>query len=208
MRPPRQTRWNLFRPHRCVAARSLVFALLVLLALCFSAYAEGRRALVVFGSAVKADGTPSRQLVRRLQTTLELARRDPAARIVVTGGSVTAPVPEGKVMARWLQKRGVNPRRIAVEPHARHTGENAELAVPLLKKMGATDVTVVTSRYHTRRAGYHMRAALRDAGLSPRVSVRAAPDGLRGLGRLKAWWRESFKIARDAGFRLRRRQKR
>jgi uncharacterized SAM-binding protein YcdF (DUF218 family) len=206
MRLPGQTRWNRFRPHRCVATRSLVFALLLLCALCFSARAQ--RALVVFGSAVRSDGTPSRQLVRRLQSTLNLAREDPAARIVVTGGTVTSRVPEGRVMARWLEKRGVDLRRIVVEPRARHTGENAELAVPLLRKIGATDVTVVTSRYHTRRAGYHMRAALRDAGLSTRVSVHAAPDGLRGLGRLKAWWRESFKIARDAGFRLRRRPRR
>jgi uncharacterized SAM-binding protein YcdF (DUF218 family) len=174
----------------------------IVLALAQPATAEAREALVVFGTAIKP------KLLRRLQSTLELARKRPHARIIVTGGSAASLVPEARIMTRWLSRRGIDSRRILVEPRARHTGENADLVVPLLKRIGASDVTVVTSRQHARRAGFHMRAALSEAGLFPRrvkVSVHGAPDGLSRIGRFRAWWGESFKIARDAGIRLKRR---
>ena len=160
------------------------------------------RAIVVFGSAVNTDGTPSPSLLRRLDTALSLARRDDHARVVVSGGSVVGPRAEGPFMARWLASRGVAPKRIIVESRARHTGENASLVVPLLKKARANSVILVTEQYHMRRARFHMRAALKDHGMR-RVEVRPcpAPDGRRGLTRLSGWIKESSKIVRDAGFR-------
>jgi len=164
--------------------------------------ALAERAIVVFGSAVTPDGTPSDSLLRRLDTALTLARRDRVARVVVTGGSVAGPRAEGPFMARWLRKRGVAPNRIMVEPRARHTGENASLVVPMLKRARADKVTLVTERYHMRRARFHMRNALRDQGmLGTKLLTHPAPDGRRGLARLSGWIKESAKITRDAGFR-------
>ena len=109
-------------------------------------------------------------------------------------------------MARWLEQHGVARARIAIENRARFTAENADLTVPLLSRVGAERVTVVTDRSHLRRATFHMRAALRANGLGHiEVQGHGAPDGLRGLGRTRAWLRESAKIVRDAGFRLRTR---
>jgi len=164
------------------------------------------RALVVFGSAVRPDGTPGATLTQRLRTTLKLAQKDRRAPIIVSGGTVTAAVPEGRVMKRWLVDHGVAPGRILVEPRARHTGENAELSAPLLRRVGATEATLITSRYHTRRAGLHMRWALRGAGLGHvELKTRGAPDGLGPLGRLRAFTVESAKIVRDTGLHLRQR---
>jgi len=165
--------------------------------------ARAERALVVFGAGVRPDGTPSASMLRRLETALDLARVDPKARLVVSGGSVVSPITEGPAMARWLVRRGISPGRILVESRARHTGENADLVVPLLRRAGASAVTVVTERYHARRARFHMRAALREAGMGQLpVAAHPAPDGLRGLARVGAWMRESAKIVRDSGIRL------
>ena len=176
-----------------------------LLLLAGAALARGR-ALVVFGSAVRPDGAPGASLTQRLRTTLELARKDRRAPIIVSGGTVTAPVPEGRVMKRWLVDHGVAPGRILVEPRARHTGEKAELSASLLRRVGATEATLITSRYHTRRAGLHMRWALRGAGMGHvKLETRGAPDGLGSLGRLRAFAVESAKIVRDTGLHLRQR---
>jgi uncharacterized SAM-binding protein YcdF (DUF218 family) len=171
--------------------------------------ARAERALVVFGSGVTPEGAPSRPTLRRLETALELARQDPRAPIVVTGGAVVNGTSEGPAMARWLVRRGVSPGRILVESRARHTGENADFAVPLLRRAGASAVTVVTERYHARRARFHMRAALREAGMGKLpVTAHPAPDNLRGLARVGAWMRESAKIVRDSGLRLYRARRR
>jgi uncharacterized SAM-binding protein YcdF (DUF218 family) len=170
--------------------------------------ARAERAVVVFGSAVRPDGRPSPSLLRRLQTTLGEARRDPGARIVVSGGTAAGRA-EGPFMARWLTDRGVRPDRLLVESRARHTGENADLVVPLLGGAGIDRVTLVTERFHMRRARYHLRAALREQGLG-RVGVGTcpAPDGLRGARRLRRWFKESAKIVRDASLRCWRRVRR
>jgi uncharacterized SAM-binding protein YcdF (DUF218 family) len=185
-------------------ARSLLVALLALLAPSIAAADQPSRALVVFGSAVRADGSPSPSLLRRLRTTLSEARRDLGALIVVSGGSSAGPA-EGPFMARWLEERGVDPRRVLVEGRARHTGENADLSAPLLARAGVRSVTVVTERFHVRRASFHMRAALRSLGLGNlELGARAAPDGLRGLRRVGRFLTETAKIARDAALRLRK----
>lgn len=178
----------------------------VALLLLASAAPGQTRALVVFGSAVRSDGTPGPTLTQRLHTTLELARTDRRAPIIVSGGAVTAPIPEGRVMKRWLVDHGVAAGRILVEPRARHTGENAELSASLLRRVGATEATLVTSRCHARRAGLHMRWALRGAGLAHvKLETRGAPDGLGPLGRLRTFAVESAKIVRDTGLHLRQR---
>ena len=111
-------------------------------------------------------------------------------------------------MARWLCRRGVNRSRILVEPRARHTGENADFVVPLLRSAGVDRVTLVTERCYLRRARFHLRAALADARLPVKVDGQAAPDGRSGAARLKIGLIESAKLARDAGLRLRGRLRR
>jgi len=193
------------RPLRLpVSACALLFCFICAAA----APAHAQRALVVFGSAVRPDGTASPSMLRRLQRTLVEARRDPGSTIVVSGGTAAGQA-EGPFMARWLAQRGVDRRRLLIEPRAQHTGENADLSVPLIRRAGANRVTVITERFHVRRARYHMRAALRAHGLGAvKVDACAAPDGLRGLGRMRRWFKESTKIARDAGLRCWSRVKR
>lgn len=194
------------RGHQSVNRLSRLLQGATLAGVCLLAWvpaALAERAIVVFGSAVRPDGTPSPSLLRRLDTALSLARRDRHVPIVVTGGSVAGPRAEGPFMARWLRNRGVKPGRILVESRARHTGENASLSVPLLRRAGVNAVTLITERHHMRRARFHMRAALCDGGMGcVKITPHAAPDGRRGLTRVSGWFKESAKITRDLGFRV------
>jgi uncharacterized SAM-binding protein YcdF (DUF218 family) len=188
-----------------IAARGLVLiaALAIPIAVSPAAAAE-RHAIVVLGASVADDGRPSAALERRLETALAAARRDPAALVVVTGGVVSSSIAEGPAMAAWLKARGIAEARLRVEDRARHTGENADLVVPILQREGITRVTLVTDRYHLSRAVYHLRAALRERGLARSIAVTGsgAPDNLRGRALARALLAERVKQVRDA--RLRR----
>lgn len=166
---------------------------------------SAREALVVFGAATRPDGTPSLPLLRRLEQAARLAKARPKALVVVSGGGVKGPA-EGPIMARWLRERGISARRIVVEPEARHTGENADFSARLLQGRGVDRVTLVTDRFHLRRARFHLRWALRAlGGALGRAPLRGAPsdDGLRGWSRLRSWLRETRKIVRDLPSRWR-----
>lgn len=167
------------------------------------ARADSAHAVVVFGSAVRPDGTASVRLLRRLETALDVARVHAASKVVVSGGKSMGQA-EGPFMATWLRRRGVAPSRLLVDAHARHTGENAQFVIPLLKGARVSSITLVTERFHMRRARMHLRSELRFAGMGDvKVQCQAAPDGLKGLARVGAWCRESAKILRDTGFKIR-----
>ena len=157
------------------------------------------RAIVVFGAAVKPDGTPSDRLRGRVERALELHRADPAAAIVVSGGDRTGHS-EARLMKRLLLGLGVPKDRVLLEPRARHTGENADFSAALVKHIGARRVTLVTSSSHSSRALFHLRWALRAAGVG-RARVDVAGTGPRPS--LRSRLRESVKLARDVYFRLR-----
>jgi uncharacterized SAM-binding protein YcdF (DUF218 family) len=189
----------------CSPMRSLFITLVLLLA----SPAWAARAIVVLGAHLESNGTPSVALDARLKRALLLAKADPASKVLVSGGSGGAWGKEAPVMARWLEARGVSRKRILVEDHSRHTGENADLSVPLLRDAGIDEVTVVTSRYHLPRARFHVRWALRAAGLGHvRVDGEGAEDDLHGLRRFVTAVRERLKIARDLRWRLGRRMNR
>ena len=78
--------------------------------------------------------------------------------------------------------------RLVLDDGATHTAQNAAHVTRLAHEAGAGEILVVTSRWHTARAGVAFRALLR--GSPVRVAVAAADDrlSLRGLAREAAVW--------------------
>ncbi len=70
-----------------------------------------------------------------------------------------------------------------VEHHARSTAEEAAAVVPKLREMGVKRVILVTSNYHTRRAGMIFRRAAPDL----QFIVVAAPDE---YFKPDSWWHD------------------
>lgn len=65
------------------------------------------------------------------------------------------------------------------DPRARNTAGNAAGVAAAARRLGATEVVLVTSRWHAPRAGLLVRAALRGSGISVTTS---SPPGLPGPG--------------------------
>jgi uncharacterized SAM-binding protein YcdF (DUF218 family) len=95
------------------------------------------------------------EAAERITATAELARRYPAARIVVTGGSSDLIVPspiEADYASHLLEDLGVSGDRIVVERRARNTAENAIFTKQLIAAKPGERWLLITSAMHMPRA--------------------------------------------------------
>jgi uncharacterized SAM-binding protein YcdF (DUF218 family) len=76
----------------------------------------------------------------------EVFRASAAPRILVSGAGDA----DGNRLL--LMHRGVPSSAIVLEPDSKTTRENAMLSIPVLRRLGAKKVILVTSWYHSRRA--------------------------------------------------------
>ena len=100
--------------------------------------------IIVLGAQVKADGTPSVALERRLTAALEEYRKQP--RLMIVCGA------QGDVMRDWLIAHGVAAADIEAETDSFNTRQNLGYAQSIMDDRGLTAALIVTSDYHVPRA--------------------------------------------------------
>ena len=150
-------------------------------------------AIVVLGSATR-DGAPSQALALRLDVAAELAKLQPNALIITSGGvDFGQTLSEGRVMANYLVGRhGIPQERVVAEEQSTSTALNLSLSKAVLEQRGVSvgdsSIAVVTSDFHTLRAG----KIASKAGYAKVVTV-GAPTPLSI--RFNAWLREYFAVA-------------
>ena len=143
--------------------------------------------LVVFGAAVKEDGTASGSLERRVRGALDFARSAAQPCFIATGGQGRYGPPEAWVIREMLLAAGVAPDRILIEDQARDTLESVVLCSKLLSQRNDVEFVVpCTSRYHLPRCALLFRLA------GFRVEVPPMPEESQYLGRAK-WARYLLK---------------
>ncbi|PYF03316.1 uncharacterized SAM-binding protein YcdF (DUF218 family) [Rhodopseudomonas faecalis] len=145
--------------------------------------------IIVLGGAINSDLSAARGVLEleasaeRIVTVLELARRYPQARIVLSGGSANLLAPgnaEAPFAGRLLQAFGVAPERIALESGSRTTTENAVQTKRLVAPKAGERWLLVTSAFHMPRS----IGAFRAAGFE----VEAYPVDWRTRGWNDLWW--------------------
>ncbi|TYR80720.1 YdcF family protein [Priestia megaterium] len=109
-------------------------------------------AIVILGYALAEDGSMRQPLIERLKTGLDIAKKYPDSKIIVTGGVPKQGITEADAMSDWLISQGIEEDRIILENKATDTVENALFSTAMLEKEGLQDVTLVTSASHMRRA--------------------------------------------------------
>lgn len=101
----------------------------------------------------------------RLTAAAALARRFPAARILLVGGGGRLrdlggiALSEAQVAARFLAEQGISPARMVLEEQSRSTTENARLAMTRAAPGEGEVWVLVTSAYHMPRAMQSFEAA-------------------------------------------------
>ena len=114
--------------------------------------------VVIFGAGVRADGSPSPTLRRRIEGALRWAKHDPTALLMPTGGVGKIGPAEAAVVERELLAAGIDPSRIVVERTGRDTLESVRRCDRILKVHGDCEhVIVCTSGYHQVRCSLLFR---------------------------------------------------
>ncbi|EMV9316108.1 YdcF family protein [Vibrio vulnificus] len=108
-------------------------------------------AIVTLGYALNPDGSMHDILIERLETTLAMAKANPEALIILTGGVPQNHKTEGKLMADWLIERGISAKRIIEENYATSTVDNALFSAYALARHGVKHATIISSASHVRR---------------------------------------------------------
>ncbi len=108
-------------------------------------------AIVTLGYALNPDGSMHDILIARLETTLAMAKANPDALLVLTGGVPMNHKTEGKLMADWLIAKGVNKNRIIEENYATSTVDNALFSSYALARHNIKHATIISSASHVRR---------------------------------------------------------
>lgn len=128
-----------------------------------------------------------------LAVMVDLARRYPKAKIIVSGGSEgpKETLSEAAIAKDYFISLGIAPDRIFTEGQSQTTAENARFTANLLHPMPHSRWVLVTSGYHMPRAV----GAFRQAGFD----VVAFPAGFRTHG-----WRGIWKAESTATENLRR----
>jgi len=148
--------------------------------------------IVVLGAGVTATCAPNVYSLRRALLGARLYREGRADRILFTGG-----VPKGMkcsvaaVMADAARESGVPDRAIVVESAARSTRQNAEFSAPILHRLGASTILLVTDRLHMTRS----EACFESFGFSvKRASVPVSETATSNVEMLYWAFREEIAI--------------
>jgi len=139
--------------------------------------------IVMLGGVISADVSLARGTIAldegsaRFVATVELARRYPTARIILSGGSdalVFDEAPEAGVAVQEFEALGIAHDRITAEEQSRNTIENAVFSRLIANPKPGEHWLLVTSAFHMPRA----MAAFRAAGFP----VEAYPVDFRTRG--------------------------
>ena len=168
-------------------------------------------AIIVFGAGLRADGTPSPTLRRRIDAALAFGRARPDAFYLPTGGvgelqrAASGPS-EARAMADALQAAGIAPARIVLDESAGDTFDSVIACRSILRRLGHRGaVHAATSAYHLPRCLLLLRLAGVRARAVPPPRVPAASGACR-----RWYWRlrEVPALPWDAMLMLRHRWRR
>jgi len=112
---------------------------------------QGNTAIVTLGYALNPDGSMHNVLIKRLETALEMAKKNPQSLLILTGGVPKNHKTEGRLMADWLIERGISKDRIIEDNYATSTVDNALFSSYALARHKIDHATIISSASHVRR---------------------------------------------------------
>lgn len=135
---------------------------------------KGPVAIVTLGYMLNPDGSMNDILIQRLEKTLAVAEQLPDALLVVTGGVPKNNKTEARMMAQWLQEKGIDASRIVEDNAARSTVENALFSRYALARHEISSTVIISSGSHVRRAQTLYTIACKESGPA---NIRFIPVG-------------------------------
>ena len=137
----------------CFGIGVAIFVLVegLILSRCSAKGTEGADYVIVLGAQWKTSG-PSKVLKYRLDEAAYYLRRNPDAKVIVSGGKGPGePISEAEGMAGYLEHAGVDREKILVENTSVNTYENLRNSALFLDK-NEDSVVIITNNFHVFRA--------------------------------------------------------
>jgi uncharacterized SAM-binding protein YcdF (DUF218 family) len=147
----------------------------------------GLDVIVVLGADNHPDGRLTSMAAVRAEAALDLYRRTPGAKLLVSGGFGDhfnrAAEPHAAYLSRHLRAAGVPESAFLPPALSAHTVDDGRLVREILAPLAVRSLQVVTSRFHLRRARYVF------AHFFPGrpIAFTAAPNALSW----REWWRRA-----------------
>ena len=135
-------------------------------------------AVIILGSGVNEDGSPTKIMRARADQALDYLRAHPELPIITSGGLYSDDrISEAESLKRYLMDQSIDEDRILIENRSTSTEENLRNSARLLQEAGIDGpVLVVTSEFHSYRAGlYARRNHLQSTALSARTDWVVLP---------------------------------
>lgn len=113
------------------------------------------RTIIILGSGVNEDGTPTYVTQSRTDAAMEYIKDHPDSPIIASGGLYTSDrITEAESIKQYLIHQGIDAKRIYVETESTSTAENLRFTTVLLQKERLPKAVVIsTSEFHSYRAG-------------------------------------------------------
>ena len=129
--------------------------------------------ILILGAGLIRGEEISLSLQYRLKTGLREHQKNPDAYIIVSGGKGSdESISEAQAMKQWLIAHGVADDQILMEDQSRNTYENFLFTQEVMKQhhIASSHITLITNRFHMRRARYLGEAQ------GFHISQKPAPD--------------------------------
>lgn len=170
-----------------LAAAGVIIAVLVLTSgLWLTAYG---RFLVVDEKPAKCDAIVvlGGETVPRVGKGVELFKEGYGDKLIMSGGGrLTTKLSEADLMLMEARDLGVDPSAVLLERESKSTYENAVLVKQIVVEKRINSFLLVTSNYHTRRAGEIFNKVFEGTGV--RIITVSAPDPRFSPDN---WWKSS-----------------
>ncbi|HBN38525.1 MAG TPA: YdcF family protein [Ruminococcaceae bacterium] len=115
--------------------------------------AKNESTVIILGCAVRGE-KPSYTLNRRISTAYDYLTDHPDSVAVLSGGQGRGEnISEAQCMYNVLTEKGIDPDRLYLEDKSTNTGENIAFSKQIIEENNlSTDIAVVSSDYHLKRA--------------------------------------------------------
>lgn len=140
-----------------------------------------RTVFVVLGNLPLDDSTPTVDMLQRLFTAIPNVRGRRDAALVLTGAPTAGPISEARMMALIALSRGVAREQIILEEESWTTGRNAALTAPIVERLGAKSVFIVSKKSHLAFAMAEFRKFDVYRAAVPLESPEVRAEGIRQM---------------------------
>lgn len=129
--------------------------------------------IIVLGSSLNNDNSPTPELIRRLEMALIVSKEHIDSKIILSGGVCKNCITEAEFMKNFLIQNGIEESRIIIETLSRDTVDNVKNCIEIINN--ESEVALITGADHMKRAGTLLEEYLKKKFMN--VMVYRFPSG-------------------------------